>query len=66
MKKKTKIGSYLKIIKQIEKVRSKNNKNWMDLYRLAFKTAPDESVKIIKKILSKDVTVSNLAKKLTK
>jgi beta-lactamase class D len=66
MKKKNKINSYLKIIKQIEKVRAKNNKNWMDLYRLAFKIAPDESVKIIKKILSKDMTVSNLAKKLIK
>ena len=49
-----------------QKVRAKNNKNWMDLYRLAFKIAPDESVKIIKKILSKDMTVSNLAKKLIK
>ena len=66
MKKNNKINSYLKIIKQIEKVRAKNNKNWMDLYRLAFKIAPDESVKIIKKILSKDMTVSNLAKKLIK
>ena len=66
MKKNNKINSYLKIIKQIEKVRAKNNKIWMDLYRLAFKIAPDESVKIIKKILSKDMTVSNLAKKLIK
>ena len=66
MKKKTKIDSYLKIIKQIEKVRSNNNKNWMDLYRLAFKTAPTEAIKIIKKILAKDITVSNLAKKLIK
>ena len=47
------IKSYLAIIKQIETVRSKNNKNWMDLYRLAFAVAPDESVKIIKKILSR-------------
>ena len=45
---KKKINSYLAIIKQIEKVRSKNNKNWMDLYRLAFAVAPTESVKIIK------------------
>ena len=41
------IKKYLAIIKQIEKVRSKNNKNWMDLYRLAFAVAPDKSVKII-------------------
>ena len=60
------IKKYLAIIKQIEKVRSKNNKNWMDLYRLAFAVAPNESVKIIKKILSRDKTVSKLAEKLIK
>ena len=65
-KKKTKVASYLKIIRQIEKVRSKNNKNWMDLYRLAFAVAPNESVKIIKKILAKDKSVSKLAEKLIK
>ncbi|AFS47882.1 hypothetical protein HIMB5_00011340 [alpha proteobacterium HIMB5] len=65
-KKNLKINSYLRIIKQIEKVRSKNNKNWMDLYRLAFAVAPDQSIKIIKKILIKDKEVTNLAKKLIK
>lgn len=59
-----KIKPYLELIKQIEKVRAKNNKNWMDLYRLAFAVAPDEAVKIIKKILIKDSQVTNLAKKL--
>jgi hypothetical protein len=62
--KKNKIKTYLKIIAQIEKVRSKNNKNWMDLYRLAFAVAPDQSVKIIKKILARDKSVSKLAEKL--
>ncbi|RPG99777.1 MAG: hypothetical protein CBC78_000715 [Candidatus Pelagibacter sp. TMED118] len=65
MKKKNNIKSYLKIIKQIEKVRSKNNKNWMDLYRLAFSVAPDKSMVIVKKILSEDKKITNLAKKLT-
>ena len=64
--KKNKIKSYLRIIRQIENVRSKNNKNWMDLYRLAFAVAPNESVKIIKKILAKDKSVSKLAEKLIK
>ena len=64
--KNNKIKSYLKIIRQIENVRSKNNKNWMDLYRLAFAVAPDQSVKIIKKILAKDKSVSRLAEKLIK
>ena len=65
MKKKN-IQSYLKIIKQIEKVRAKNNKNWMDLYRLAFAVAPNDAIKIIKKILSRDKSVSKLAEKLIK
>ena len=57
---------YLKIIKQIELVRAKNNKNWMDLYRLAFAAAPEESISIIKKILSRDRSVSKLAERLIK
>lgn len=61
-----KIKPYLKIIKQIELVRSKNNKNWMDLYRLAFETKPEKAVKIIKRILLKDQTVTKLAQKLLK
>lgn len=65
MKKKNKAGSYLKIIKKIEKVRSINNKNWMDLYGLALSVAPDESLKIIKKILLQDRKITELAKKLT-
>jgi hypothetical protein len=63
---KNKLKSYLLLIKQIEKVRAKNNKNWMDLYRLAFSKAPQESIKIVKRILKKDLKVSALAKKLIK
>ena len=63
MKKKN-LESYLKIISQIEKVRSRNNKNWMDLYRLAFAVAPEKSIILIKKILKEDSQVTELAKKL--
>ena len=66
IKKKNQLTSYLAIIKQIEKVRAKNNKNWMDLYRLAFSEAPEKSIKIVKKILKKDLTISTLAKKISK
>ena len=66
MKKKNKQKKYISLIKQIEKVRSKNNRNWMDLYRLAFSVAPEKSIKIVKKIVKKDQEVSNLAKKLLK
>ena len=63
--KKKKLSNYLALIKEIEKVRSRNNKNWMDLYRLAFEVAPERSINIIKKILNEDKSVSKLAKKLT-
>lgn len=60
------LKKYLKIIKRIELVRAKNNKNWMDLYRLAFSTSPDKAIEIITKILKKDNEVSVLAKNLIK
>ena len=52
------------LIKSIEKIRSKNNKNWMDLLRLAFKYAPKQASNIIKKINSHDKKISQLLKKL--
>jgi endonuclease V-like protein UPF0215 family len=60
------IKKNLKLIKQIEKVRAKNNKYWMDLYRLAFSSEPEKAVKIVKRILLKDRIVTNLAQKLLK
>ena len=55
----------LKIINKIEKVRSKNNRNWMDLLRLAFKYAPVEAKKLIKKINKDDKKIFNFLKKLS-
>ena len=52
------------LIKSIEKIRSKNNKNWMDLLRLAFKYAPKQASNIIKKINMHDKKISLLLKKL--
>ena len=52
------------LIKSIEKIRSKNNKNWMDLLRLAFKYAPKQASNINKKINSHDKKISQLLKKL--
>ena len=57
---------YLKIIDKIEKVRSKNNVNWMDLLRFAFRHSPYEARKFIKKINLQDKKISNLLKKLSK
>ena len=42
----TKSNTYLKIISKIEKIRSKNNVNWMDVLRLAFKLDPKNASKI--------------------
>lgn len=61
-----KLKKNLRIIKKIEQLRAKNNKNWMDMYRLAFSVAPEKSVEIVKKILKKDIKLSSLAKKLLK
>lgn len=63
---KTKVNRKFKIINKIEKVRSKNNTNWMDLLRLAFKYAPTEARILIKKINRDDKKISNLLKKLGK
>ena len=64
--KKNKIIKKLKIINKIEKVRSKNNTNWMDVLRLAFRYAPKDASKLLKKIHSQDKIISNLASKLSK
>lgn len=52
------------IIDQIEATRTKNNKNWMDLLRLAFKHAPDEAAEIVAEIYREDSEISKLARKL--
>ena len=56
---------YLDIIDKIEKIRSKNNVNWMDILRLAFKLDSESAKKIMKKINHDDKRISNLLKKLS-
>ena len=60
------IKKYQKIINQIEKIRGKNNSNWMNILRLAFKYDPKNAAKIMSKIYSDDMKIGKLAKKLTK
>ena len=55
----------LEIIDKIEKIRSKNNINWMNILRLAFKYAPDEARSIVSKINTDDNKISDLLKKLS-
>jgi hypothetical protein len=56
--------NYLKIITKIEKIRSKNNVNWMNILRLAFKLDPKNASKIMQKINYDDKKISSLLKKL--
>ena len=53
-----------KIIDEIEKIRTKNNKNWMDILRLAFKHSPEEASKILSEIYKEDKAISALTSKL--
>lgn len=55
-----KVKKYLNIINKIEKVRSKNNVNWMDVLRLSLKHAPDDTIKLMKNINKKDKKISDL------
>ena len=55
----------LEIIDEIEKVRSKNNINWMNILRLAFKYSPSEARKIVAKINKDDKKIGDLLKKLS-
>jgi len=55
----------LEIIDKIEKIRSKNNINWMNILRVAFKYAPEEARDIVGKINSDDQRISGLLKKLS-
>ncbi len=55
-----------KIINNIENIRKKNNTNWMDILRVAFKFSPNETAKIMSKIYREDSKISKLSKKLKK
>ncbi len=56
--------NYLKIIKKIETVRKKNNVNWMDILRIAFKHDPKKTAKVMAKIYTDDQKISRLVKEL--
>ena len=58
-----KIKQGLKLVNQIQKIRSKNNKNWMDLLRLSLKLDFNLTSKILKEICKDDKRISNLAQK---
>ena len=57
---------YLRIIRQIENIRKKNNVNWMNILRIAINNAPQETSEVFKKISFSDNYINKLSKKLTK
>tara|TARA_B110000027_G_scaffold79201_1_gene84229 strand:- start:332 stop:523 length:192 start_codon:yes stop_codon:yes gene_type:complete len=59
-------NKYLTIISKIEKIRSKNNVNWMNILRLAFKLDANQAKKIMQKINYDDKKISQLLNKLSK
>jgi methionyl-tRNA formyltransferase len=52
------------VISDIEKIRARNNVNWMDAVRLAFELAPDRARKIFKDIKECDYQINELLKEL--
>jgi len=61
-----KIKTYLHIIDQIEKTRSTNNVNWMDILRVAIQADPKKTLKLLTKINRSDKKISTLFEKFRK
>ena len=64
--KKNKIKEGLVLVNKIQRIRSKNNKNWMDLLRLSLKLDFNLTSKILKEICKDDRRISKLAEKIYK
>lgn len=59
------MSKHNKIIKKIENVRKKNNVQWMNILRIAIKSSPKETKKVINKINTNDKIISQLVSKLS-
>ena len=59
------IEYYLKVVDEIEKVRTRNNVNWMDILRLSIRHAPDEAIELLTKVNSEDEKISELFNKIS-
>ena len=62
--KKNSLKQYLRIINQIEKVRTKNNVNWMNILRIAFQNDPEAAKRCFRRINAQDKKISALAARL--
>ena len=59
-----KIKKSLKLINQIQKIRSKNNKNWMDLVKLSLQLDLKKTTKIHSEIYKYDNQIGKITKKI--
>ena len=65
-KEKIKIRKAISLVNKIQKIRSKNNRNWMDLLKLSLKLEQKKATKILKEIVADDKKISEVAKKIYK
>ncbi len=63
---KNRYNNSLKLINQISRIRSKNNKNWMDILKIAFKNDPKNASKVLSNITNFDKRISKLTSRLHK
>jgi len=61
---KNKISKEDELINQIEKIRARNNKNWMNILRLAIQYSPEQTKIIIQDIGKCDSEINKLTKQL--
>jgi len=54
----------LEIINEIQKVRGRNNVNWMDILIIAFTYAPEETREVFKRITDDDNIINKLSQQL--
>ena len=66
MNKKNLFKKNLELINKIQKIRSKNNLNWMNLLKLSFKHDPKNAAKIMSSVFNDDKKISSLVGQLTK
>ena len=68
IKKKTskKVRKSLSLINKIQKIRSKNNKNWMDLVKLSLKLDFKNTSTILSGIYKNDSEIVNITKEISR
>lgn len=61
-----KINRSIALMNQIQKIRSKNNKNWMDLVKLSLKLDFKNTSRILSGIYKYDSQIAKITKKISK